>query len=166
MEQTVETDPILVKGRVFRPATRTTFAQDMYVMDLVSNTEMEKMSVVSGADLNKMAEKILLDAYRSGNLFKILAGMVVEDGVKWTPQVAEENAEFFENLTDPADKEALHEAMAGVVLSFFVNAEGFLRTSPKSSSVAASSGESLELRPLQSKAGSPEELQTSGSGTR
>lgn len=165
MDQISENEPIKVQDRVFHPATRTTFAQDMYVMSLVSNSKLEGLSEISGADLNKLAEKILLDAYASGNLFRILAGMVVEEGQKWTEKTSEENALFFSELTDPVDKEALHDAIAGVILSFFVNADGFLRTSPKSSSVTLQPREvSQELHPSLESDESSVELLTSGSG--
>lgn len=167
MAEITETEPIKVQDRVFHPATRTTFAQDMYVMKLATESKIENLSSVSDVDLNDLAKRILLDAYESGTLFKMIAGMVVEDGVKWSRETAEENATFFENLTEPEDKEALHEAMAGVILSFFVNAGGFLQTSPKSSSVTVHPREPRsESPPNLSSDESNVELSTSEFGTQ
>lgn len=103
-------------------------------MDLMSQTSVNKLSVAKGDEMDKVAEEVILNAYRSGNLFRLLAGLVVELGTKWSVKTAEENAIFFAELDDKADKDAIREALLGVLLSFFVNAEAFSKTSAKSSS--------------------------------
>lgn len=133
MAEVTEVEPIVVAGRVFRPTMKTTFEQDFFVIDLMSNTSVNKLSAAKGDDLDKVAEEIILNAYRSGNLFRLLAGLVVEEGKKWSVKTAEQNAIFFAELNESEDKEAIREALLGVLLSFFVNAEAFSKTSAKSS---------------------------------
>lgn len=136
MAQAIEVEPIVVKGRTFRPSVgKTTFDQDFFVMDLVSQTAVNKLSVAKGDDLDKIAAEVILNAYRSGNLFRLLAALTVEDGHKWSRPQAEENAVFFSELDTLEDKEAIQEALLGVLLSFFVNAEVFSKTSANFSNV-------------------------------
>ena len=135
VEAPAEVAPIVVAGRKFHPAFKTTFEQDFFVIDLVSESGVQKLAIAKDEKLEKIAEEVILTAYRSGNLFRLLAGMVVEEGKKWTVKSAEDNAIFFSELTDPDDKRGLQDALVGVLLSFFVNAEGFSKTSAKSSGV-------------------------------
>ena len=79
---------------------------------------------------------MLMSAYRSGKLFEILGGIMVEEGTKWSPERAMETAQFFADLTAPEDKQAIHGIMVGAVLGFFANGGGFTATSPKSSSLS------------------------------
>lgn len=102
-------------------------------MDLMSQTAVNKLSLAKGDDLDRVAEEVILNAYRSGNLFRLLAGLVVEEGKKWSVKSAEANAIFFSELDEKEDKEAIREALLGVLLSFFVNAGEFSKILKKSS---------------------------------
>lgn len=135
MSQAIEVEPIVVAGRTFRPTMKTTFEQDFFVVELMSQTSVTKLSAARGDELDKVAEEVILNAYRSGNLFRLLAGMTVEEGKKWTIKSAEENAIFFAELSEPEDKDAIREALIGILLSFFVDAEKFSAISRTSSSV-------------------------------
>ncbi len=148
MTDSVQVEPIVVAGRSFRPAVNTTFEQDFFIMERVGESGADRIEVKDNSDLTALGTKIILDAYRTGKLFELVAGMMVEDGVKWTKQSAMENAEFFGNLTDTADKRALQDALVGVLLSFFVNAADFSVSSQKSSEKdSGSEGMPLELLP-------------------
>jgi hypothetical protein len=134
---------ITVQGRTFRPAKRTTIAQDMYARKMLKVAGLETFVQhinLRTFDLDELAEEIILTAYETGVLFNVLAGLLVEDGVQWTRERAEETALFFEQVSDPDDKNALLQPIAGVVLSFFVNAIGSIETSETVSLTPQSQG--------------------------
>lgn len=129
----IEKDRMVLSGRTFIAPTKTSFRQDMFVLDLAKGAGVEKLSNATETDLSEAAEELLLRAWKSGKLFLLLAGMIVEEGKEWTEESAKANAEFFADLTDLPDKEALSGAITGVLISFFVNAEGFSKISQTSS---------------------------------
>lgn len=138
--QPANEEPVVIRfldGRVFRAATKTTFKQDIYLMNLLAGTTI--MEIAGQFDpqtmeMNDFAQAVIRSAYESGNLFRILAGSLTEDGVPWTVAGAEATARYFEDLDDPADKAQLHGPLASVVLNFFLSAVESERTSPKFSS--------------------------------
>ncbi len=132
-EQVKTDDKIVIANRTFHPATKTTFNQDLYVLELIEGAEVEALTKATKDNLEDAALKVLTRATKSGKLFLLLAALIVEEGTKWTVESSKANAEFFGNLDEPADKEQLHGAIVGVLLSFFVNAEAFSKTSLKSS---------------------------------
>lgn len=130
-------EKVVIGGRAYVPSVQTTFEQDFYVMDRVSAAGLDK--IVEGlkpdGDLEEFSRELILKTYRSGKMFEILAGIMVEEDLVggWSPEEAEVTAEFFRTLTDPEDKRALQGVLVGVILGFFVNADGSLQISPKSS---------------------------------
>jgi hypothetical protein len=126
---------IVVAGRKFTPSVNTTFEQDLYVMDRMRAGGLNGLQteVTTEGELNELAQEILIQSYRSGKLFELLAGVLEEEGKEWSPESADENAIMFSKLTDPEDKKALHGSLVGVVLSFFVAEDSSLKISPKSS---------------------------------
>jgi hypothetical protein len=77
------------------------------------------------ADL-EAARSFIVEAHRAGKYHSIIAGRVVEDGKKWTPKDAEANAEFFADLSEPADKMQLADLFATVLKDFFLSAASSL----------------------------------------
>jgi hypothetical protein len=135
LDREIEPEFVEVAGRKFVAAQHTTFEQDLYLMDRIRSAGVDKMptSVSEEGELTDAAEELLYSAYRTGHLFEILAGLMVEVDVPWNKDEADLNAEFFAGLSNPEDKKALHGVMVGAVLSFFVGAGGSLQISQKSS---------------------------------
>lgn len=130
-------DAILTRvgGRTFRTSAKTTLKQDLYLWAAISEAGLQ--NVVDDFDketksLSAQGEKDMLHAYRSGALFKVMGGVLVEEGIRWTAAAAERNAEFFEDVDDPEDKKILQAQMVAIVLHFFVSAGALRQTSPKS----------------------------------
>lgn len=159
------TEKVEIGGRTFVPSVQTTFEQDFYVMDRVSAAGLDK--VVEGlrpdGNLEDFSKELILKTYRSGKMFEILAGIMVEEDLVggWSPEEAEVAAEFFRTLTDPKDKQALQGVLVGVILGFFVNADGSLQISQK-----FSEGESAPASEPEASAEGPriEGITDSGSG--
>lgn len=133
----------VVQGRTFYPSEHTTFAQDMWVLDLADSIEVEKLNKASKKDLEATAQRILMKAYKSRKLFLLVAGLCIEEGKKWSEENAREWAQVFESAEMPEDKEALQGAMVAVLLSFFATGEGFSSLSPMSSPKNRKAAESL-----------------------
>jgi hypothetical protein len=101
------------------------------------------MLQVIDADLETFAEsepgtdaarEILIRAIRSGTLYRLLAGLLIEEGRAWTPESAAANAEFFAGLTSIEDKQTLRASLVHrAILPFFLRGVAFSRTSPSSS---------------------------------
>lgn len=136
---------LVLRGRKFVPAGEsTTFEQDLYIMDHVRASGVEQIEFTQadrGPKLAAKAEQVVLQAYRTGQLFHILAGILVEEGKLWSVESANENAKFFAGLNTVADKKAIQGSVVAVILSFFVNEEGSFVISPKSSSDEVGTGE-------------------------
>lgn len=131
---------IMVGGKRFVPSTKTTFEQDMYVANLVSKAKLDELTQdfannFEQTDLSGKAQQLVMQAYNSGQLFHLLSGVLSgPDGIAWSPAQAKENAEFFANLTEEQDKQALHGSIVGAILGFFVSALTSSKTSRKFSS--------------------------------
>lgn len=122
-------------GRYFQPAEVTTARQDGWVMVQVAEAGLDKFA---GKTLDEsIAHEVVMQSFRSGRMFHLLAGMLVECDVKWTPAIAEQNAEYFAEITDPASKAAMQDAFVGVLLGFFLSAPTSSAPSPSVSTEAA-----------------------------
>lgn len=147
---------LTIAGRTFRDAKKTTLAQDLYARRALKKANLDTFvqSInLQTYDLDEFAEEIILRAYDTGVLFTVLAGLLVEDGVPWTLEAAERNAKFFSEITDDEDKKKLFEPIAGVVLSFFINAVASLDSfeiastppaSPESEAVASNESHGVD----------------------
>lgn len=137
---------INVQGRTFRPSQKTSFKQDFYVMERMELAKIDQMvaGFTKEGNAEEYAQQLLIAAYKSGKLFEILAGVMVEDGTKWTEEAALANAEFFEYLEEEEEKEQITQSLAAVVLGFFTHAGLSSRTSK---SASGSPREGLTLHP-------------------
>ena len=127
----------VVAGRTFRRPATTTFAHDAYTMKQLHGSglfvAMQNFDMLQSPTMDELTTAIVIEAFSSGKLFQLLAAVLVEDGVKWSPAVADDVAMFFENLTDIQDKATLREAIPWVLLNFFIGAEDSWRIFLKSS---------------------------------
>ncbi len=143
-------EPISIAGRTFRYAEGTSMDQDGYVItrmkraglyDLASGFNMQT------DDIGKLGEEMILQAFESGALYEILAGIFVEDGIPWSRKAAADNARFFGALTDPTDKKAIYAHLATVILDFLLVADAWSKGSLKSSSAGAVTIPDLSKQP-------------------
>ena len=135
--------------RFFAPAEQTTSRQDGWLM-----VQLEDAGILSLADKSKSGDEpdeagkraVMVQAIRSGHFHKILAALFVEDGKTWNVKDAEANAEFFADVTDPAQKEALMSSFVGVLAGFFTKGES-PSTPSATSSTKQGIGDHLPLSP-------------------
>lgn len=144
---------ITVEGRTFVQESPT-FEQEMYILQQVTEAGFDRipndvMLAVNpenpdDADLDPLVKQMIIRAYASGTLFRLMAALVVEKGTEWSPERAAEIADLFRKTRDPAAKKQLQPALVGAVLGFFESGVSSGRTSLISS---ASDAISLEPKP-------------------
>src|ERR1051326_4360447 len=95
-------------GRTFAPTEHLTGRQDGYLIEqtqaLGTASIIKKYGELSDTDVARM---LIVEAYRTGKFYAVIAGRLVEDGKKWNPKDAETNADFFADLSDPEEKAQL-----------------------------------------------------------
>jgi hypothetical protein len=152
---------MVLGGRTFRQSTVTTIDRDAYLSKRFRVSGLAAFSRTfdpATDDLNEFSEKLLWEAFESGVLYEILAGMLIQDGVRWTRKVAETNAAFFANLTDAADKHAIAERSGDILFDFLVLAAASRKTSPSTSETSETSQDnSGQTQPTQQTQQAPNE---------
>jgi hypothetical protein len=112
---------LTIQGRKFLQESPT-FEQELYIMQQVMDAGLDQATLTldpSGDDLEPKVKRLILQAYKAGILFKLMASLVVEEGRDWTPELAEEQARLFASVRDPEDKKQLQPALVGGLLAFF-----------------------------------------------
>lgn len=136
---------MVLGGRTFRQSNVTTIDRDAYLSKRFRVSGLAAFSRTFNPatdDLNEFSERLLWEAFESGVLYEILAGMLIQDGVRWTRKVAEANAAFFANLTDAADKRAIAERSGDILFDFLVLAAASRKISPSTSGTSETSPDS------------------------
>jgi hypothetical protein len=83
---------------------------------------------------NAASDEMFNRIVESGRKYKLLAGLLTEEGKKWTQASAEANAEQFAELTGTEDKVTMSGAVMRHVVLFFQFGAASSTTSPNSSS--------------------------------
>lgn len=116
----------MLGGRAYgSAATQTTFAQDGWIMGLFRKHGFGKVVARDGDLLGAVLE--------AGAAAPLLAGLLTEDRTPWSREAAVKNAAYFDGLADPADKQALLDALALLLADFFVPGGSSSTASPTSS---------------------------------
>jgi len=124
-------EPVAVGGRTFRIATSYTFEADLFVFSHLRASGVLRAfeTMALSPDLDEARAQLVVTAYESGQLFALLGGILRETGVDWTPARAAENARFFAQLVDPAEKLLLLDVLAASVAGFFLGGAASRKTS-------------------------------------
>ena len=119
-------DVVQLGGRRFREITKPTFNVDIWVMRHARasgiTTVLDGASATTSDDPEALIGRVIDRALEGDHMVNLLAGVLVQDGVTWSREQAEENARFFGSLTDPADKELLQACWLSWLARFFVGA--------------------------------------------
>lgn len=131
---------LILAGRTFRRPPMTSLIQDAYVMQRMRSVDMEGTMRVSGSSPVATGLDVVMAMFESGMIYEVLAGALVEDGMKWTRSGADANAAFFAELTDQADKDQIWQHAAAISKDFLEGAAQWLRAFPKSSAAQSGNG--------------------------
>jgi hypothetical protein len=88
------------------------------------------------------AESCVNRILESGRKYKIIAGMLTEQGKKWTREQADKNAEIFGDLRDTDEQRTMNSELLAMIVGFFRFGEVSSPTSPTSSSQSEKAPES------------------------
>jgi hypothetical protein len=123
--------------RYFAPAAETTARQDGWLMVQVADAGIAK-AIGKGLKDETESLSVVIEILRSGKWEYLLAGILVERDVPWTPETAEANAEWFAGLTDPESKQAIRDNLMPLLAAFFLNAPLSSMPSPNASTKTGS----------------------------
>ncbi len=143
---------IKVDGRTFVQEPPT-FEQEMYIMDTVVETGIDRIpslqldSSSDKPDLEAVAKHMIVRAYRSGALFRLMASLVVEEGTEWSKEACEEIADLFRTTRDVEAKKQLQPALVGAIFAFFESAGDSDLTSRISSDDLAELHGPVDIKP-------------------
>lgn len=146
-------------GHVYEMVHDTSFEQDLWVMGHIHDARLYDVDAEAGMTATAIA--LITKAYRSGHLFAILAGLLVEENTRWSPEQAAIIADRFRRLTDPKEKMVLQSSLVGVLERFFVSAVSSLKSSGTSSADAradATPSEDASANGMPSSAPSPDTI--------
>ncbi len=138
------TPKIVVGGRTFVPcvAREETLGRRLYLISQIRKSGLKPIEVYQTiADPEQRAMAILADVYDSGNAFTLLAGLLVEDGKRWSKDRARDNAALFEEA-DGDGLNALSQTLNVTLLALFSSGSSSATTSPRSSSLSTTAAPS------------------------
>jgi hypothetical protein len=72
----------------------------------------------------EFALRVLRKAAMDGDVFLLLGHLLLpaeREGKEWTPEMAQETADFIANVTDQRDKAIINSQIASVLMGFFAN---------------------------------------------
>lgn len=124
--------PIKVNGRAFRPPTEMTYERDMYIVQLLDESGLDKLVDMYNPleeELSDVAKRMVIKAFSTGKMFRLLATALDEDGVEWSFAECDKNEQFFKKLTRKEDKLALQSSIVMVLMGFIVSGVLSSRTS-------------------------------------
>jgi hypothetical protein len=159
---------IAVAGRNFHPCLDTTFEQDMLIMKTLRDAGLVKLAETFDPlteNLGEAAQDLIVRAFGSGQLFRLLAATLEEDGTEWSLTACEANAVFFSKLRKKDDKDALHGSIVGVLTGFFVSGVLSSMTSRKSSPASAPDIPPVDDAPSPPSVASPDTTSENGTSS-
>lgn len=99
-----------------------TFEQDMFIMEQAVTAGLDEAVLEltpDGKDLERGVKQMLIQAYKRGTLFLLMASLMVEEGTEWSEEQARRNADIFRKCNVKEEKAQLHPALVGALLAFF-----------------------------------------------
>lgn len=128
------TDPVAfsIGDRTFVMEDNPSPEQDFYIMEKIERMGLFDIQPeqIAGKRMDRETKRVLMEAYRSGQLFNLLGAVMVEKGVEWSEENGEENAELFRTTRDPEARKFILRNATFVLMSFFASGLTSSVTSP------------------------------------
>jgi len=123
-------------GRKFRQILKSTVRHDLYMMEAIRKSGLNGITKRVDESPDEFALR-LLDQLISTNAFvPVLASCFIDadkQDLDWTPESSEQLAKFFENLSEPEDKNVVFQLAVRLIMDFFEQGVVSLRASLSSS---------------------------------
>lgn len=130
-----------IAGRTFHRSGPTTLAHDAYILKRWRRFGLSSIAptLESGKRapndvLGTEIDRLIADAFESGLLYEVLAGMLVEEGIPWSVSWANDAVKVFAAITDADEKQIIYNSLSDIITDFFAHAVDWIVTSRKSSS--------------------------------
>jgi hypothetical protein len=123
-------------GRDWKPVVDSTIEHDYWLMGHIRRAGIDEVVIDEDETPDEFVLRFLRETINAGVVFILLGGALMpadKSAVDWTPQMAEDTAAFMKRLTDPQDKQTVHNQVVSLISGFFVQGLISLRTSPRSS---------------------------------
>jgi len=133
-------ETIKIDGREFHGITESMSARqdDFILTQLRQSGAMEVLAALpknaSTAERDAASDAMFNKILESGRKYRLLAGLLTEQGKKWSHAQAEANAEHFAELSGTEDKLTMNRELMRLVVLFFRFGAESSTTSPNSSS--------------------------------
>jgi hypothetical protein len=131
MEQQLE-----IGGKRCQMAGEGTARHDMFTMRQIAACGLNVVRQNEGEPEDLYMHRLYLTALKTGDIFKLLGGLVVPEGTEptaWTEKMAGETAEYLANLTEPTAKAKVRILLASALTPFFAGGLRSSKTFRKSS---------------------------------
>jgi|SRR6185312_10974567 len=125
---------ITIEGKRFVPMQNGTFAHDIWLTRKIREAGLSDITLGADETQEKFIERIAISAYESGIALLLMGGLLIPADMEprqWSPELAEQTAAFFGEVTDPESKQVLRTQIASALFYFFASALASSRTSPK-----------------------------------
>jgi hypothetical protein len=133
-------ETIKLDGREFRGITQSLSARqdDFILVELRQSGAMEILAALpkdaTPAQRDAASDAMFNKILDSGRKYRLLAGLLTEEGKTWTHGAADRNAERFGDITDTDEKVTMSRELMRLVVLFFRFGAESSTTSPNSSS--------------------------------
>jgi|1185.fasta_scaffold41111_2 hypothetical protein len=120
------TETLTIGGRQFKLVKDTNLRHDILTQCIFHDLHRHSSSVqmLEGETPEEFAVRILRKVAQDGEIFLLLGHVLMpaeREGKEWTPQMAEETAEFLGSVVDDGDKLIVHQHIAAVFIGLFTN---------------------------------------------
>lgn len=129
---------VILGGRPYVAVQEITFEHQIWMATLVRRARLDDFAelIASGPGEEELAQAIAGRVIDAGVTLDLLATVLVPEGERWTPQVAERTRSVFAALTDAREHALLQGALAGLLFGFFDHGRALSTISRNSSSPA------------------------------
>jgi len=131
-----ETQVIVLGGRRFIPHAKQTIRFNRWMTGKLLAFGLDRVKQVQGESSEDLVERLLTEMFVTGAAIEFLAGLLLPEGKTskdWTPEMADEQRDFIDNLVEPEDHALLRPIVAEMMIGFFRKGIASLQTSPTSS---------------------------------
>lgn len=134
---------LILQGKAFQQIKNSTFEHDAWLMRVMNESGINRIAMREGETPEQLAQRYTEEAIGNPSILKLFGGVLIPAEIhheNWTPEIAAATSEFISKITDPDSKRLLFSQVASMVADFFLSGVAALRTSPRSSAVAAAPG--------------------------
>jgi hypothetical protein len=133
LSQELIMETIVIAGRAFKGAKNSTMEHDVFVQGMIAKAKLGRLEMLAGETPDDFALRIYRRVAFSSDVFLLLGSILFPadlPAAEWTPQIAEDTAQFLRKLTDEQDKKIVQGQIIGAIMGFFQKGLAYSVISP------------------------------------